>query len=88
MIFSKQFLVGSLEWLGIREKAMFCVAFLFSITFSAQGYQIPEKPKFQTSVYDYIGLLSSSQKNKLRKQTSSLFRYHIYSNCGGYYCFN
>ena len=72
MIFSKQFLVGSLEWLGIREKAMFCVAFLFSITFYAQGYQIPEKPKFQTSVYDYIGLLSSSQKTSLE---SKLVRY-------------
>ena len=72
MIFSKQFLVGSLEWLGIREKAIFCLAFLFSITFSAQGYQIPEKPKFQTSVYDYTRLLSSSQKTSLE---SKLVRY-------------
>ena len=37
-----------------------------------QGFEIPEKPKFQTSVYDYINLLSKSEKAQLE---SKLIRY-------------
>ena len=48
------------------------VAFLFSVSLFSQGYQIPEKPKFQTSVYDYTGLLTPSQKSNLE---SKLVRY-------------
>jgi uncharacterized protein len=35
-------------------------------------FNIPEKPKLQTSVYDYIGLLSSTDKNALEQK---LIRY-------------
>ncbi len=31
-------------------------------------FEIPDKPKFQTSVYDYINLLSASQKNNLEQK--------------------
>ena len=42
---------------------------LFSAqTLFSQGFVIPEKPKFQTSVYDYIGLLSSGQKSSLESK--------------------
>lgn len=47
----------------------FCSSFLFLA--NAQ-YKIPEKPEFQTSVYDYINLLSSSEKNNLEQK---LIRY-------------
>jgi uncharacterized protein len=35
-------------------------------------YKIPEKPKVQTSVYDYINLLSKNEKNTLERK---LIRY-------------
>ncbi|MFD0992531.1 TPM domain-containing protein [Tenacibaculum geojense] len=38
--------------------------FFVQITFS-QGYKVPEKPKEQSSVYDYINLLSNTQKTTL-----------------------
>lgn len=31
-------------------------------------FEIPEQPKFQTSVYDYINLLSTSEKNTLEQK--------------------
>lgn len=43
------------------------VLFFFSETISAQ-YTIPEKPKVQTSVYDYINLLSKAQKTNLENK--------------------
>lgn len=44
------------------------LALLFSISLVAQGFQIPEKPKFQTSVYDYINLLSANEKKSLERK--------------------
>ncbi|MFV0248898.1 MAG: TPM domain-containing protein [Tenacibaculum sp.] len=41
----------------------FCVQVLFS-----QGYKIPETPKYQTSVYDYINLLPVDKKNSLERK--------------------
>lgn len=41
--------------------------YLFSINSFAQ-FDIPEKPKSQTSVYDYINLLSTTQKNSLENK--------------------
>lgn len=40
---------------------------LFSQTLLAQ-FDIPKKPSFQTSVYDYVGLLSGGQKAKLENK--------------------
>lgn len=60
--------VFSFQFLMISKSALFIVAFLIhQITFS-QGFQIPEKPKFQTSVYDYINLLTASQKTSLENK--------------------
>ena len=55
----------------ISFKLLF-VAFLFSTSLFSQGFEIPEKPKFQTSVYDYTGLLTPYQKTNLE---SKLVRY-------------
>lgn len=41
--------------------------FLVQTTF-AQGFKIPKKPDFQTSVYDYIGLLSANEKANLESK--------------------
>ena len=41
---------------------------LFSISFSYAQFKIPEKPNFQTSVYDYIGLLAASEKTALEEK--------------------
>tara|TARA_R110002126_G_scaffold72364_1_gene180873 strand:+ start:27624 stop:28703 length:1080 start_codon:yes stop_codon:yes gene_type:complete len=56
----------------MKSKFLVCLAVLFSLNLFSQGYQIPEKPKFQTSVYDYVNLLSASQKSNLE---SKLVRY-------------
>ncbi|WP_271406219.1 TPM domain-containing protein [Tenacibaculum soleae] len=46
----------------------FVIGLLFIQTTFSQGYKIPEKPKAQTSVYDYIGLLSDAQKASLENK--------------------
>lgn len=65
MIYSKYFLVFS-------KQLLFSLTLFFSISIFSQGFQIPETPKFQTSVYDYVNLLSSSQKTNLENK---LIRY-------------
>ena len=64
-VFSFQFSVFSkmVLFLGF----ILCFQTLFS-----QGYTIPEKPTFQTSVYDYVNLLTKEQKANLE---SKLVRY-------------
>ncbi|MDO5968407.1 TPM domain-containing protein [Flavivirga aquimarina] len=42
--------------------------FLFVFTSAHAQFDIPEKPKSQTSVYDYINLFSSTQKNSLEQK--------------------
>ncbi len=56
----------------VVRRIFFFIAVLFSISFFSQGYEIPEKPKFQTSVYDYTKLLTTSQKTNLE---TKLVRY-------------
>ena len=51
---------------------LFFIAFLCGHTLFSQGFQIPETPKEQTSVYDYINLLSPNQKKSLENK---LIRY-------------
>jgi len=60
-VFNFQFSVFS-------KKVVTLVVFLFSISLFSQGYKIPEKPKFQTSVYDYTSLLTASQKANLESK--------------------
>lgn len=60
--------VFSYQFLNISKRLLF-LATLFLSQFSfSQGYEIPEKPKFQTSVYDYVKLLSDSQKTSLENK--------------------
>jgi len=42
--------------------------FFIAIQTSYAQYKIPETPKFQTSVYDYVNLLSPSKKNNLEQK--------------------
>ena len=65
---SKQFSVSSFQKLVYSKKLFFLVTFLFSFQLFSQGYTVPEKPKFQTSVYDYVNLLSTSQKADLERK--------------------
>ena len=47
------------------------IIFLFSFfvtQITVAQFTIPEKPELQTSVYDYIGLLSDSEKNTLEQK--------------------
>jgi uncharacterized protein len=57
---------------SIFRKGVLILLVLLSQNIFSQGYKIPEKPKFQTSVYDYINLLTPSQKANLE---SKLVRY-------------
>ncbi len=60
-VFSFQLLVFS--------KKLFTLVFILCFqTLFSQGYTIPEKPKFQTSVYDYVNLLSEEEKTNLEKK--------------------
>lgn len=53
------------------QKLSFLLIFLCCLVGQAQ-FKIPEKPSEQTSVYDYVGLLSPQQKNGLEQK---LIRY-------------
>lgn len=64
-VFSFQFSVFS-------KKVLFLGFILCFQTLFSQGYTIPEKPTFQTSVYDYVNLLTKEQKASLE---SKLVRY-------------
>ncbi|MBT8394912.1 MAG: TPM domain-containing protein [Flavobacteriaceae bacterium] len=46
-----------------------CVSLFSSFLFTVNAqFEIPEKPDFQTSVYDYINLLSPTQKSNLEQK--------------------
>ncbi|WKD85082.1 hypothetical protein KCTC32516_00421 [Polaribacter huanghezhanensis] len=73
-VVSFQFSVRSKHrsWLLKRSKLLlFFIGFLLIQSVFGQ-YTIPEKPKLQTSVYDYVNLLSPSQKSALEQK---LIRY-------------
>jgi uncharacterized protein len=72
MIFSQQYLVNRFQLGFFLKKIVLAFAILFSVQTFSQGFQIPETPKFQTSVYDYVGLLSEAQKKSLE---TKLVRY-------------
>ena len=46
----------------------FTALLLFGVHGVSAQYQIPEKPDFQTSVYDYVGLLNDGQKAALENK--------------------
>jgi len=47
---------------------LFPVLGVFVCHLSLAQFRIPEKPEFQTSVYDYIGLLSAAEKTALENK--------------------
>ena len=61
-------LVFSCRFLVFGKKLLFFLSFLFTLSLFSQGYKIPEKPKFQTSVYDYTSLLTPTQKTNLENK--------------------
>ena len=56
---------------GLIKHAILLIAILFS-SFSFSQFDIPDIPKEQTSVYDYVNLLSADQKSNLEQK---LIRY-------------
>lgn len=62
----------SLNWFFFSRKWILLGFILCVQTIFSQGYKIPEKPSFQTSVYDYVNLLTKEQKASLE---SKLVRY-------------
>lgn len=66
--------VSSFPLLIFSKKLIFLLTLFVSFGIFSQGYKIPETPKDkkQTSVYDYINLLSPGQKQRLE---SKLIRY-------------
>lgn len=59
----------------MKGKAVFFIFLYTMLTFinpATAQFRIPEKPDLETSVYDYVGLLSESQKSALEQK---LIRY-------------
>lgn len=53
---------------NLQSLLVFIVLAIGVIQNTFAQFDIPEKPKFQTSVYDYINLLSSSEKSALENK--------------------
>ncbi len=70
MRYSQQLSIYSLRFVGLSKNLLFYITFVFTINTFSQGFDIPETPKFQTSVYDYSKpkLLSESQKTRLENK--------------------
>ncbi|WP_243652163.1 TPM domain-containing protein [Mariniflexile fucanivorans] len=47
---------------------LFLLITILSFSFSYAQFEIPEKPDFQTSVYDYINLFSPAEKSSLEEK--------------------
>lgn len=45
-----------------KKVTFFILVTLCALNYSFAQFEIPEQPKFQTSVYDYANLLSAPQK--------------------------
>jgi uncharacterized protein len=52
----------------MKKKLLILLTFLIGLQIGFSQFDIPKKPSFQTSVYDYIGLLSKSQKTQLENK--------------------
>ena len=57
---------------SIGVQAVFLIVLFFSVLPTFAQFDIPKKPNFQTSVYDYANLLSASEKMQLEEK---LIRY-------------
>ena len=65
---SKQLLARGFKLASLCKNRCVFFTFLFAINTFSQGFQIPEKPKLQTSVFDYVNLLSANQKKSLERK--------------------
>jgi uncharacterized protein len=66
-----QYSVFSFHLFGKIKCSRFLIAFLYILfysNFSFAQFDIPEKPDFQTSVYDYVNLLSPTEKSNLEQK--------------------
>lgn len=52
----------------IRKNVLFLWVFLLAQTLGFAQYDIPPVPKFQTSVYDYAGIMNTSEKANLEEK--------------------
>ena len=52
----------------VNSKGILLFILFFSCSFLFAQYPIPEKPSFQTSVYDYANLLSATEKTELENK--------------------
>ncbi|MFD1604193.1 TPM domain-containing protein [Flavobacterium artemisiae] len=59
--------ITTLNSKGIFQLSFFLIAFFTFSSVFAQ-FDIPEKPSFQTSVYDYANVLSASEKTQLEEK--------------------
>ena len=69
MIFKR---IINFQYFTFSKKVLLILTVLLSQISFSQGFQIPNKPSLETSVYDYVNLLSSLQKTNLE---SKLIRY-------------
>lgn len=67
LVLHPRFSIGDFRISIIGKKTLFLIAFFLMQSLVAQ-YTIPKIPKEQTSVYDYIGLLTSAQKETLENK--------------------
>ena len=56
------------SWKLNRLKFLFLFSFLLFLNTAFAQFTIPEKPSFQTSVYDYANVLSSQEKSALENK--------------------
>lgn len=59
------------SWQSMRHRISITLSFIFCVLHIQNGYaqfEIPEKPSFQNSVYDYINLFNPSQKQALENK--------------------
>ncbi len=68
---STKYKVRDTKYQGI-SKILFFVLVLFNVSNTFAQFTIPEKPSFQTSVYDYANVLSANEKTQLEEK---LIRY-------------
>ncbi|WP_223548662.1 YgcG family protein [Aestuariivivens sp. NBU2969] len=62
--------INTIKYFKTSTKVL-VVAFIFSLSSFKSAFaqfEIPEKPDFQTSVYDYVDLLSASERNNLENK--------------------
>ena len=63
-----QFSIFRIQSISKTKRSISFLMLCFALNILHAQYNIPEKPKFQTSVYDYTNLLSPTQKSSLERK--------------------